>query len=153
MNLLQNAKVNVLYRGSTAVAATDITCTGYVDMDGYDGVMLITSIIETTAGATTTNTILTPTHGNVATTSTHLTNLGTTARAGGATSTAEWGKALVVDIYKPLKRYVGARILKTGAGTVATSAVFAVQYKNRKGAVTQAAAEVKGSKQAISPTT
>jgi len=62
-------------------------------------------------------------------------------------------KALAVDIYRPLKRYIGVSVDKTGNGTSATSAVFAIQYKGKKAPVTQDTDEVYESVQCISPTT
>ena len=153
MNLLENVEATVLYRGSTALAATNVDSTTVLDMAGFDGCMLITTIIETTAGASTTAVKLTARH-STGSASTSLTDLGSTSIAGDASiSTSDWGKALIVDVYKPTKRYLGVSIDKDGAGTSMTSAVVALQYAGMKVPTSQPSGSVYASKQLVSPTT
>lgn len=153
MNLLKNINVTVIHRGDTGLAATDVDSTQTVDMSGYDGVMLLTSIVETTAGASTTGVYLKPRHSSVAS-GTGLTALGSTAKAGSVTiSTSDWGKALIVDIFRPTKRYIGASVDKDGTGTSLVGPVYAIQYAGSKGPVSQDSDEVYDANQCISPTT
>lgn len=150
MSMLENVKVTMLYRGSTGLAATNVDSTVRVDMKGYEGCLLLTSIIETTAGASTTALHLLPRHADTSTGT--LTDLGT--YAGDATiTTADWGQAMIVDVYKPLKRYLSVSVDKPGNGTIATSGVFAIQYGGKKGPITQSSSYVEDSEILISPTT
>jgi len=150
MSLFENVKLTMLYRGSTGLAAADVDSTVRVDMKGYEGCLFLTSIIETTAAATTTAVTLQVRHADNSTAT--LTDVGTAA-GDGTITTADWGQALAVDIYRPLKRYLSVSVNKAGAGTSGTSAVFALQYGGKKGPITQSATYVEDSEILISPTT
>jgi len=153
MNLLQNIKVTPLTRGDTGLAATNVDATTLVDMSGWDGVLLVTSIVEVTAGASTTAVKLVPRH-SATNASTALTDLGSTAQPGDATvSTGDVQKAIIADVYRPTKRYISASVDKAGAGTSAVGPVIAIQYRGRKAPVTQSSTYVYDSHQCISPTT
>ena len=153
MNLLKNTNFTVMNRGDTALAATNVDSSVLVDMSGWDGICFVASIVEVTAGASTTAVKLVPRH-SATNASTALTDLGSTAVAGDATvSTGDQGKALIVDVYRPQKRYMSVSVDKDGNGTSLVSPVIAIQYKGKKAPVTQSTTYVYGSKQCISPTT
>ena len=154
MNFLKNAKATVLHAGTTAVASADIDCTTLVDMSGYEGVLIISSVIETSASQTTGGHQLVPRHSAVNTSTTGITDLGSTGTAGTtALTTNHWGHLCMVDIYKPTKQYITASLNKIGADSHHSGTIIALQYNNRKGPVTQSTAHVISSKQLISPTT
>jgi hypothetical protein len=153
MNLLKNSKYTVMTRGDTGLAATNVDSSVLVDMSGWDGIQFIASIVEVTAGASTTAVSLLPRHAT-SNNATSLTDLGSTAAAGDATvSTGDVQKALIVDVYRPLQRYMSVSVDKAGAGTSQIGPVIAVQYKGKKTPVTQSTTYVYSSKQAVSPTT
>lgn len=154
MNLLKNINIVTMHRGSTAVASTDIDSGVMLDMSGYEGALFITGIVETTAGGTTGSAMLVPRHSSISTTS-GLTDLGSTGQAGvtATLSTADWGKQLVVDVYRPTKRYLSVSLNKAGAASWDNGPIIAIQYGGKAQPVTQSSSYVLSSKQLISPTT
>ena len=130
MNLLEEAKIDVLYRGDTGLGATNIDCTAMVDMSGYDSVMLMCSVVENTANVSTGGFELVPRHSAVVTSTTGLTDLGSTAIAGTGTAldTGDIGKIAVVDIWRPTKRYVGASLDKDGTAQCQAGPIIAIRY-------------------------
>ena len=154
MNLLNMSKIEVIHRGSTGLAATDLDCTALVDMKGYESCLLLVSCVESTAGMTTGTLQLQPRHSSVNTSTTGITDLGSTAIAGTtALTTGHIGKFAAVDIYRPTKRYITASIQRTGADTLMLSPVFAILYNHTQSPTSQSTGEVIQAKTLIAPTT
>jgi len=153
MNLVKNSAVyNILGTGTTG--DTDLQGSAVVDMSGYDGIMWIAQF-----------------HGNTNTTggyselyhmhsdSTSTTDMvSTTANASVSPATTAVGaindSCLLLDVYRPLKRYVSAYVTKDSTNAVEVS-VIGVQYANSKGATVQPTSTygVIASDIGVSPTT
>jgi len=120
-------KVNIEYAGPLIASAnnTDSDSTVY-DMSGYDGALFFTVI--TTGAATGVATL--NVKGHTANSAAGSTITGATATATNGTTYA--GKLLVVDVYKPQKRYIYAN--RTSATDVITfGPVFCLRYKGKMG--------------------
>ena len=154
MNLLKNTKIIVLHPGTT-INATDVDCTTLADMSGCEGILLMCGNISSTAGGTTGTLQLVPRHSAVNSSTTGITDLGSTSYGGTtALSTSHIGHVAAVDVYRPLKRYIGATVNKTGANVLAMGPVIGLQYGIHKGPIAQSTSYVVGTaKQCVSPTT
>jgi hypothetical protein len=105
--------------------------TAILDMSGWDGVVFITPITTATTGSVTALTV------EASTTNADTYMAAITGAVATKTSPAN-GTLLVVDVYKPQKRYVQGVI--TSTTQVATfGASIAIQYKGRKLPITEAA--------------
>lgn len=153
-NLLNNVKINVLHRGDTAAASADLSSLDYVDMNGFESCLFVSSIVENTAGVSTGGYELLIYHCD-STTSTSFTSLGTQATAGVTNSldTADIGKFVAIDIVKPLKRYLKPYIQKDGNASVQGSPIYAIQYNPRKAPIAQATADCLEEITLVSPST
>jgi len=151
MNLLKNIAITPLVNGST-LAATDVDSTILVDMQGYDGVLLIGTAYKTSAGGTTGTFQMVPRHSAVNTSTTGITDLGSTSYATDTSfSTGDAGKVFAIDIKRPQKRYVTVTVNRTGANLVGLGTVFALSYSGKKMPIAQSTSYTV--KQLISPTT
>lgn len=103
----------------TGSAGTAIDSTA-VDMAGYDGVILFCTIATANAGN-----YLSAQQGAASNGSDAATLLGSKT-----TVTADGGLA-VLDVYKPLERYVRAQVIRAGANT-AVGEIFALRYGKDK---------------------
>ena len=148
MSLLENTKLSILHRGDTAAAAADVDSTTRVDMKGYEGCLFLCAVTETTVSSTSVARLQVRHADNSTAT---LTDVGD--YAGAVFTTANWGKALAVDIYRPLKRYLSISVNKPGADATQVSSVFALQYGGKQGPISQSATFVEDSEILISPTT
>lgn len=143
-NLLKNIKITYGHALIPAANNTDVGTT-IVDMAGWDGVMCIQPIYDSA------NTGVATLTGRSA-----ATNVAGAALAGAvATKTDSGGDALnggclVVDIHKPIERYVDFNIKSTVAN-VAFDAAIIIQYKGRKVPVTQVATQVLHGVSVVSP--
>lgn len=117
MNLLPNIKITKCSDYASA-NTTEINGTT-LDMAGYDGVIFSTSIAVANAG----NYLM----AEEGSTSTATDNLADSGVGKGGSDADE----LVLEIHKPLKRYIRASIVR-GASTAADP-IIAIQYKARKG--------------------
>lgn len=140
MNLSKNVQITRVMNG--VVAGTDDTQSGTVlDMANWDGVVFIGLIGAITATGTAT---LQAQQGTLANGSDMAT------LTGDVDYTADDGnKAAVLDVYRPQERYVRAQIVRATANVV-IDGVIAIQYKGRKGPVTNGATVV-GTTLAVSP--
>lgn len=137
MNFARNIKIDVLYAGST-LAASDVDSTVLLDMLGYEGCMIIGAPYKSTAGGTTGTYQMVPRHSAVNTSTTGITDLGSTAYASDtALSTGDNGKVFAIDVFKPTKRYIGVTINRTGANLVGLGTVYGLRYHAHKMPVTQ----------------
>lgn len=148
MELLKN--INIVSQIAPATADnTDSTSATVVDMAGYEGVMFLGIIGDSTAGADAGYQI--KVKYSDSTGSTSFSDF-TDAKAGATSgvSTGNEGDVVAVDIYKPVNRYLKAS-LNRGGDDVASGGVVAIQYGPRVSSVTQSTAYVLDSESFISP--
>lgn len=132
-SLLKNVKVTPV-AASAAAAQTEVL-TSVLDMSGYDGVMFIALLGDVTATSVLTLTA----KGNTASSTsspTPVTQIATAAFTAGASDADD--KALIVDVYDPVLRYVFASLTRTTANAV-VNGIIAIQYKAEYKPTTQAA--------------
>ena len=150
MNLGYNSKIWWIGQASTgAPISTDFQAGKVLDMSGYDGVCYIALMDVTTATSTGVGTLV-HMHSD-STSTTDMVSCTGAAFVSGTTSMSD--KLLVLDVQKPTKRYVSAYLEQDAT---ANTQILAIQYKNRKGPVTQDSSTygLQGSYVlAISPTT
>jgi len=149
MNFLKNAKFHSVMVPSTGT--TTLQSTAVLDMTGYDSVMWIAQFSG--------NTNSTGGFGGVYYMHSDDTGtgdqVGSTATAAISTSIPAIDNTLyVLDVHKPLKRYVSAMIYKDTANDC-DAALMAIQYNSSLGPVTQpsTSAGVINSGVFVSPTT
>lgn len=123
MSLLKNVKVTPV--SPAAAAGTTEVLSSVLDMSGFDGVMFIALL-----GDVTTASVLTLTaKGNSASSTNSPTPVAQVATAAfTADGTSADDKALVVDVYDPMLRYVFASLTRTAANAV-VNGIVAIQYK------------------------
>lgn len=128
MNLLKNINVVSFYPGST-LGSSDIDSSVLADMKGYEGILLVAGIVASTGGGTTGSVQLLPRHSD-STSSTGLTDLSSTAAAGvtATLDTGDIGKQLVVDVYRPTKRYISVSLNRAGAAKETIGPIIGIQY-------------------------
>jgi len=132
-NMLTNAKFYNIAPQTTG--NTDEQAAEVVDMDGYDGVLLM----ATAAGNTNTTggySKLYVMHASSSETTSMVSCTGTAAIP--ATTAVGFinSSLMLLDVVKPLKRYVSATITKDSTNEF-DSAIHAIQYNIRKGPVVQ----------------
>ncbi len=128
-NLANNIKISWVKALIASANNTDSN-TAILDMSGFDGVIFITPVTTATTGSVVTLTVESNTANS---------DSGMAAISGAVatkTSPAD-GTLLVVDVYRPQKRYVQGVI--TSATQVATfDASIAIQYSGSKMPITEA---------------
>jgi hypothetical protein len=106
--------------------------TDRLDMSGYDGVVFITPIEDSASTGVATLTVEANTvdsdSGMVAIT-------GAAAAKTCVVNDDINGKLLIVDVYRPLKRYVQG-VLTSSAANIAYGTTIAIRYRGRKAPVT-----------------
>jgi len=121
MNLLKNSKitkVKAYQAGATSAVDSD-----EVDMSGWDGVLFLASI-----GTPATNNSMKAQQDTA-------TGMSTAADLEGTSVASTSAKTdLALDIYRPRERFVRVEITRTTSTTV--EAIWAIQYRGRKGAQT-----------------
>lgn len=148
MNLLSNSQARNMIIQTTA-GSSDLVGAAVLDMQGYEGVMWIAVVDVVTAGGLVT---LSHMHSDSTSTTDMVSCTGTVAQTT-ANTTEDDDKLLVLDVYKPLKRYVSAKLDK--ATQTAETRVIGIQYRNRFGPVDQSTEQygVSDSAVYVSPTT
>jgi len=132
MNLMKNTLPSEVLAPIAAASNTDEE-SDIVDMSGYEGVAFITLITDCTATGVATQTI----EQNTANSTTGMAALsGATATVTSTAGDDLNGHCLVVDVYKPLERYLQAVITSTIA-EVAFGSTIAIRYKGRKAPITK----------------
>lgn len=134
MSLLKNTAIS--YGGAAVAMASDTDSnSSRLDMAGWDGVVFVTTItdcLKTGVGALTVEGNTTNADGGMAAIS------GAVATATSAANDDLNGQLLIVDVYRPQKRYVqGVRTSATA--NVAFGEILAIRYRGRKAPVTQGA--------------
>ncbi len=155
MNLLQNTKIFSMVESATG--STTLQSGKVLDMSGFDGVMWIANVAgntNSTGGYAhlqhmhSDSTSTTDMVGSTSSTDMYVANATTTI---GAVDNS----VLVLDIYKPLKRYVSV-IAGKDSTNAAEMGVVGIQYRNHKGPTTQISSTtfgVNASATRVAPTT
>ena len=148
MNLLKNASFGNIVVETTA-GTTDVSPLRVFDMQGYEGICFIGQINAVTAAGLLQ---MSAAYSDSTSTTDLVTDTGT-AVGSTSTTTDMDDKLLVLDIYKPLKRYVGVHIDR--ATQASEINVVGIQYGARKGPVSQSTDQygVYDSDVDVSPTT
>jgi len=127
MNLLKNAKIMEVLTADAAADDTDAN-SARLDMAGYDGVCFIVPITDSVATGVATLTV----EQNTADSDSGMTAIpSASAQLTCTTSDDLNDKILVVDVYKPTKRYVQG-VITSSAANIAFGNTIAIQYKGRK---------------------
>jgi len=120
-------------------------------MAGYDGVLFVGKINAVTASG---ELEMYAQYSDSSSTTDMVDDTGTRVGSTGAVTTTDWDdKLLLLDIYKPLKRYVSVHIDK--ATQPSEISVIGIRYRGRSGPVTQSTDDfgVIDSALFVSPTT
>lgn len=141
-NLLKDVKVT---RVLNAVAAGITNQNGStLDMSGWDGVTFIASLGTLTATQVTGIKVQQGQASNMADAADLInTNVGPMADG-------DSNKCIVVDVYRPLERYVRCVVTRGTANAVIDGAI-AIQYRGRKSPVTQDTTTIALNEQHVSP--
>lgn len=141
-NLLKDIKIT---RVLNAVAAgTSAQNTSIVDMSGWDGVTFIAALGTLTATQVTS---LKAQQGNASNLADAADLAGTLT---GPMADGDSNKCLVLDIYRPLDRYVRG-VVGRGTANAVIDGVIAIQYRGRKSPVTQDTTTIAFNEQHVSP--
>lgn len=134
MNLSKNVKIAVVAALVAAANNTDQK-SAVLDMSGWDGVLFVTPIDDSVATGVATLQV----QQNDENTSVGAANLvGAVASAVCAVNDDLNAKALIVDVYKPMQRYVLANV-KSATANIAFGGTIAIQYRGSKLPADQAA--------------
>lgn len=108
---------------SSVVAGTTAVDSNILDMAGFDGVMFVALLGTVTSGSVLTLV----TQQNTANSTSGMATI--TGASAGVTDTAgeKSNGALIVDVYRPLQRYVRAELTRTTANAV-VDGILAIQY-------------------------
>lgn len=113
MNLVKDVKITKVL-GNTATGTTTIN-TSAVDMQGYEGVIFLASIVTAAA------------NNGIKGQQGQQSNMGDAADLAGTQLLSDGTKTdLLLDIYRPQERYVRAAVIR--ATTTVIEAVWALQY-------------------------
>lgn len=126
-NLYDN--LDIRYVGAAVGAGSSIDSNStIIDMQNYDGVIFVTTITDSVDTGVATLTV----EQNSANSDTGMAALsGAVASATSAANDDLNGKVLVVDVFKPQKRYVQA-VRTSATANIAYGEVQAILYRNRK---------------------
>lgn len=145
-NLLNNIALHWLKTVVSAGSSIDDD-SAIVDMQGWDGVIFLTTITDSAATGVATMTI----EQNTANSGSGMAALsGAVATATCSTNDDLNNKILAVDVYRPRERYLRANRASATAN-IAYGECFAIKYKGIKQPVSQAAADVADSAVVTSP--
>jgi hypothetical protein len=125
MNLSKNTVIDYAYAAISSANSTDVNTTIF-DMAGYEGILFITPVV--TGAATGVATLNVKAH--TANSAAGSTVTGATATITNGTTYA--GKLLIVDVYKPLKRYVYGNVT-SGTDVITFGVTIAIRYKGKMG--------------------
>jgi len=131
-NLLKN--VNMLF-GLAAVSNANNTDsnTSRFDMKGYDGILFVTSIADSAATGVATLTV----EGNTIDSDSGMAAITGAAATKTCTTNDDINSTLlVVDVYRPQKRYIQG-VLTSSAANIAFGTTYAIQYKGKGHPVVQ----------------
>ena len=144
-NLTKNVKVTRVLTSQVA-GTSDTLSTSIIDMAGFEGVMFVAELGDVTNTAVLT---LQAQQNTANSTSGMATLSGTSAQAAYDTTSGD-NKVLILDIYRPLERYLRAQLVRATANLVIDS-VLAIQYGSRVAPTTHDSTTVKSSVALASP--
>ena len=134
MNLLKNVSVREVGAPVAAAANTDSN-SDRIDMSGFEGVMFVCPIEDSVASGVATLKV----EQNTADSDSGMAAItGATATATSAGNDDLNSTVLVVDVYRPLKRYVQG-VITSATQNIAFGDMIAIQYRGHKLPVTVAA--------------
>ena len=116
MNLGTDIKITKV--AASGAAGTEVL-TGAIDMSGYDGVLIFTTIATVNAGNFLKGTQCDTSGGNYA------------DLEGSAVVGLVNADVIALDIYKPRERYIKGSVIRAGAST-ALGEIYILQYKGTK---------------------
>jgi hypothetical protein len=121
----QASQINAVVSSAGAAAGVTEVDGAHVDMEGWDGVMFVFLFGTLTAGQVTTPKV----QGGA------LVGDSDQADIAGATAAAladgDSGKAVIIDVYRPQKRYVRP-VVTRGTQNAVIQAIVAIQYQGRR---------------------
>ncbi|HLP66762.1 MAG TPA: hypothetical protein VK181_04510 [Rhizobium sp.] len=123
MSLTKNTKITRI--AASAIAAQTDVASSILDMSGFDGV----TFIALTGDVTDTSALALKCEENDANSAVGMAELVGSAGFTAGVSTAD-NKAIVLDVYKPRKRYVRA-VLERGLANAVVDGIIAIQYGAR----------------------
>ena len=134
MNLLKNLQID--YAGAAVGLSSSIDDnTTIFDMQGFDGIMFLTTITDSVTSGIATLKV----EENTANSDSGMAAItGASAAKTCASSDDINGKTLIVDVYRPLKRYVQG-VRTSSAANIAFGEVQAIRYRGKSKPVTQGA--------------
>jgi len=150
MNLLYNCAFDTIITQTTA-GSSDLEGEKVLDMQGYEGVVFLGKINAITAAG---ELEMYAQYSDSTSTTDMVDDTGTRVGSTGAVTSTDWDdKLLVLDIYKPLKRFISVHIDKATQNSEIS--VVGIRYGARKGPVTQSTEDfgVIDSGLFVSPTT
>jgi len=150
MNLIKNIDAKTVILESTA-GTSDLSSIAVVDMQGYEGCLFV-GLLDTVTAAGTVR--MYPRHSDSTSTTDLVSCTGAAYIAGTtASTTSHDGQTILLDVYKPQKRYLGVYVDR--ADQASQINVVAIPYGNRKGPITQSTGVygVLDPTLAVSPTT
>lgn len=132
MNLSKNAKLSFGLAAVAAGSSTDSN-TSILDMSGFNGCMAFVTLTDSAdTGVATLNM-----QGNTINSDTGMATItGATATATSAANDDLNSTVLLVDVYKPVKRYIQANVVSATAN-IAFGETYLVQYKSSKAPITE----------------
>lgn len=140
MNLSSQVKITRV--ANAAAAGTSAVNGSAIDMQGYDGVLFIAAVGTLTATQTTS---LKAQEGDTSSPTADLAGSGSGNLADGDSN-----KCIVLDIYRPLKRYMRP-VLVRGVANAVVDGIWAIQYCGDKAPTVQDATTIALSKLKVSP--
>lgn len=140
MNLLSNIKITRV--ANAAAAGTSAVNGSTIDMQGFDGVIFVAAVGTLTASQVTS---LKAQEGDTASPTADL-----AGSLVGPLADADSNKLLVLDIYRPLKRYMRA-VLNRATANAVVDGIWAIQYCGEKAPTTHDATTVAATKLKVSP--
>lgn len=141
MNLLKNCQIDWVLVSDAAASNTDAN-SSILDMLGWDGVMFLVAITDSAATGVATLNLQESAANSDSAMATKATATATSVSNDDLNS-----MLLIVDVYRPLLRYVQGNITSATAN-IAFSDMFAIRYCGKKAPITQSTTTVAASTQA-----
>lgn len=142
MNLGKGVKITRLKTSQTV--GTGTISGNVLDMQGFDGVLFIAEFGTITDGTPS----LKAQDGSTSNLTDASDLAGTAVTTAGS---ADGGKAVTLDVFRPLKRYIRPQVVRGGATGAVVDSVLAIQYSARSKPTVHDTSTVAGSKTLASP--
>lgn len=137
MKELENVKIDLAIAGAST--GTSTLASADIDMTGYEGIIFVGSLATANAGN-----FMQAVHGDAPTP--------TDTVAGSKVVPATDGDVAILEIHRPLKKYVRVQLVRAGATTVSGD-VYAIRYGARKDPQTNEVTNAVKTASLISPAT